>query len=68
LPLLTALVVFSVEYGDNVVTRNSVDSTVTIPEPRSFPELLSDVQKAIRGEQVFTYNKVRSRYSLSYWQ
>jgi hypothetical protein len=58
LPPLTAIVAFAVQSGDNVVTRNSADSTVTVPEPRGFSELLSDVQKAIRGEQVFTYDKV----------
>nr|CAR85702.1 hemocyanin subunit type 2 precursor [Periplaneta americana] len=46
----------SLVHGDNIVTRNSEDSTVTIPEPRSFPDLMSDVQKAIRGEQDFKYD------------
>jgi hypothetical protein len=59
LPMLTAVIVFAVESGDNVVTRNSADSIVTVPEPRSFQQLLSDVEKAIRGEQVFTHDKVR---------
>jgi hypothetical protein len=58
LPLLTAFIVFSVQSGDNVVTRNSVDSIITVPEPRSFSLLLSDIGKAIRGEQVLTYDKV----------
>jgi hypothetical protein len=61
LPLFTALLVFTVESGDNIVTRNSVDSIVTVPEPRGFSELLSDVQKAIRGEQVFTHDTVITR-------
>jgi hypothetical protein len=52
---------FSVASGDNIVTRSSVDSVVTVPEPKSFSELLSDVQKAIRGEQVFTYDKVTTQ-------
>jgi hypothetical protein len=59
--MFTALLVFTVESGENVLTRNSVDSIVTVPEPRSFSNLLSDVQKAIRGEQVLTYDKVRTR-------
>jgi hypothetical protein len=64
-PPLTAFVLFAVQQGHNIVVRNSADSIVTIPEPRSFSELLSDVQKAIRGEEVFTYNKVRTRYFIS---
>ncbi|PNF43213.1 hypothetical protein B7P43_G15667 [Cryptotermes secundus] len=43
--------------GDNIVSRNSVDSIITVPEPRSFSNLVSDVEKAIRGEQVFSYDK-----------
>jgi hypothetical protein len=64
LPLLTAFIVFSVEIGDNVVTRNSVDSIITVPEPRSFSNLVSDVEKAIRGEQAFTYDKVITWYDI----
>ncbi|PSN36663.1 Hemocyanin B chain [Blattella germanica] len=45
------------ESGDNVVTRHSSQSTVTIPEPQSFPDLVTEVQRAIRGEIEFTYNK-----------
>ncbi|XP_021915492.1 hemocyanin-like isoform X2 [Zootermopsis nevadensis] len=47
----------SLQHGDNVVTRSSADSAVTIPEPRGFSQLMGDVQKSIRGEQVFTYDK-----------
>jgi hypothetical protein len=65
--MLTAFIVFSVESGDNVVNRNSVDSIVTIPEPRSFPQLVSDVEKAIRGEQAATYDKVITLYDILDW-
>ncbi|XP_049771429.1 hemocyanin-like [Schistocerca cancellata] len=43
--------------GENVVVRSSEDSSVTIPEPRSFPDLVKDVQAAMRGEQEFVLDK-----------
>ncbi|KAJ9574115.1 hypothetical protein L9F63_008529 [Diploptera punctata] len=39
-----------------VITRNSDQSTVTIPEPKSYPEMMSEVQRAMRGEVEFTYD------------
>nr|CAD7427691.1 unnamed protein product [Timema monikensis] len=45
--------------GDNVVTRNSEDSIVTIPEPRSFPELLHEVQQALKGDEEYIVDKVQ---------
>nr|CAD7194814.1 unnamed protein product [Timema douglasi] len=43
--------------GDNVITRNSEDSIVTIPEPRSFPELLHEVQQALKGDEEYIVDK-----------
>nr|CAD7257556.1 unnamed protein product [Timema shepardi] len=46
-----------VNAGDNVITRNSEDSIVTIPEPRSFPELLHEVQQALKGDEEYIVDK-----------
>ncbi|KAJ8894011.1 hypothetical protein PR048_006619 [Dryococelus australis] len=48
----------SLTVGDNVISRNSEDSVVTIAEPRSFPELLKDVQEALKGNDEFVVDKV----------
>nr|CAR85696.1 hemocyanin subunit type 2 [Hierodula membranacea] len=45
------------EAGDNVITRNSEDSIVTIPEPRSFPHLINYVERAINGEEEYVVDK-----------
>ncbi|XP_063243509.1 hemocyanin B chain-like isoform X2 [Bacillus rossius redtenbacheri] len=47
----------SLTVGDNVIARNSEDSVVTIAEPRSFPELLREVQEALKGNEEFVVDK-----------
>ena len=49
-----------------MITRNSDQSTVTIPEPQSFPELEKEVERALRDEVEFTYDKHYRHCGLPY--
>nr|CAQ63322.1 hemocyanin 2 [Thermobia domestica] len=43
--------------GDNVIVRSSQDSTVTIPEPRSYPELIKEIEDALNGQDEYAIDK-----------
>lgn len=60
------LFLFLVRPGDNIVKRDSDESSVTISEPHSFPSLIAEVEQAINGTGDYEIDKVKSKfYSMS---